>query len=97
MTLADFKKTIELNKLPDNISVFLQALWFDAKGDWNSAHNIAQKDEGNLLYDRIHAYLHRKEGDIFNAKWWYRRINVPFPNISLEAEWEYLVEEYLLK
>ena len=97
MTLADFKKTIEINRLPDNISVFLKALWFDAKGDWEKAHNIAQKDEGNILYDRIHAYLHRKEGDIFNAKYWYRRINNPFPDISLTEEWEILVEEYLLK
>lgn len=97
MTLADFKKSLELNSMPNNISVLLEALWYDAKGDWKAAHNIAQKDEGNYLYDRIHAYLHRKEGDIFNAKYWYKRINIPFPEISLPGEWEILVEEYLLK
>ena len=60
-------------------------------------HQIAQKDEGNYIYDRIHAYLHRKEGDIFNAKYWYTRIKTSFPSISLDQEWANLVEEYLLK
>jgi hypothetical protein len=95
MELTEFKKSLAFEKPPQNIRDLAKALWFDAKGNWEKAHEIAQIDQGNYVYDRIHAYLHRKEGDIFNAKYWYRRINVPFPTESLEEEWERLVEEYL--
>lgn len=95
MEFNEFKKSLSLEKPPENIQILAKALWFDGKGNWKKAHEIAQMDEGNYVYDRIHAYLHRKEGDIFNAKYWYRRINVDFPNESLEKEWEMLVGEYL--
>ncbi|MES2796453.1 MAG: hypothetical protein V4683_10830 [Bacteroidota bacterium] len=95
MTSQEFKKTLLDDFPPKNIADLLEALWYDAKGNWEKAHEIAQKDEGNYIYDRIHAYLHRKEGDIFNAKYWYRRINADFPTESLEKEWEGLVDEYL--
>lgn len=95
MTLTEFHNSLKNNTLPPNMRDPLTALWFDAKNNWEKAHEIAQKEEGNLVYDRIHAYLHRKEGDIFNAKYWYRLINLPFPTISLEKEWENLVIEYL--
>jgi hypothetical protein len=95
MNIEEFKKSIDSNKPPENYSEPLKALWYDGKGDWKMAHQYAQKDEGNLIYDRIHAYLHRKEGDIFNAKWWYNRIKVPFPSIGLRDEWEILVSQYL--
>lgn len=56
----------------------LKALWYDLHGDWDTAHRIVQN-----LYDAhaewIHAYLHRKEGDLGNAKYWYRRSGRPFP------------------
>ncbi len=63
--------------------------------DWEAAHNIAQTKEGTLAYDQLHAYLHRKEGDRFNANYWYRRIGESMPVISLEEEWEVLVERFL--
>lgn len=79
------------NQLPNNQ---LKALWHAKKGNWDRAHEIAQSNEGEYDYDRIHAYLHRVEGDLFNAKWWYRQIGVAFPEISLDEEWQQLVEYY---
>lgn len=73
----------------------MQALWFDGKGDWEAAHNIAQdihSNSGSL----IHAYLHRKEGDEGNAGYWYARAGETYPNVSLQEEWEHLVERFLI-
>ena len=72
----------------------LKALWFDAKGDWEASHNIAQ-DLHNQLGSWIHAYLHRKEGDRFNAGYWYRQANRPFSKLSLEDELKEIVEYVL--
>lgn len=94
MNLAEFKTSLSENQPPAAMNIFLKALWHDANGNWEKAHEITQIDEGNYQYDRIHAYLHRKEGDIFNAKWWYNRIKVPFPSESLDDEWEKLVQMY---
>jgi hypothetical protein len=77
----------------ENIDL-LNALKFDAEGDWEAAHEIAQSNEGNYLYDRLHAYLHRKEGDKFNANYWYQRCKIKYPNCSLSEEWQILKELY---
>ena len=69
----------------------LQALWYDAKGDWNASHNIAQ-DIPSDLGCWIHAYLHRKEGDRYNADYWYGRAGKSYPNATLEEEFQILVE-----
>ncbi|MGB5228804.1 hypothetical protein [Eudoraea sp.] len=69
----------------------LQALWYDLKGNWNASHNIAQDLPSELGY-WIHAYLHRKEGDQFNANYWYRRANRQYPNLTLDEEFKVLVE-----
>ncbi|KAA2216883.1 hypothetical protein [Maribacter flavus] len=69
----------------------LKALWFDAKGDWEASHDIAQEMH-NSLGSWIHAYLHRKEGDRFNAGYWYRQANRPFSKLSLEEELREIVE-----
>ena len=83
------------NKCPDVAwSEGLKALWFDAKGDWEASHTIAQ-DMHSELGSLIHAYLHRKEGDEFNAGYWYKRAHKPFPKISLDTEHQYLVESIL--
>ena len=90
MTLDQFKNTLLESKIPANISPLLQALWYDYKGDWEAWHNIAQIKEGTQEYDRLHAYLHRKEGDQWNANYWYRRAGETMPKLSLEEEWEEL-------
>ncbi|WP_036385434.1 hypothetical protein [Muricauda sp. MAR_2010_75] len=68
----------------------LQALWYDAKGDWEASHDIAQ-DIHTTMGSWIHAYLHRKEGDKWNAGYWYRQAGKPFPEYSLEEELQVLV------
>lgn len=69
----------------------LKALWYDTKDDWEASHDIAQEMH-NDLGSWIHAYLHRKEGDEFNAGYWYRRAGKPFPKISLKEEHQEIVE-----
>ena len=90
-----FKKSLALNYPNMNWSTALKALWYDAKGDWESAHNIAQ-DMHNQIGSWIHAYLHRKEGDEWNAGYWYKQANRHFPHISLEEELKEIVEHVTL-
>jgi hypothetical protein len=97
MTIENFKNTLSESSVPKNFSILLQALWHDAKGDWEAAHNVAQSKEGTLAYDQLHAYLHRKEGDRFNANYWYRRCGENMSKISLDQEWKILVERFLEK
>jgi hypothetical protein len=94
MTFQDFKSSLSQTKPPDGVSELLKAMWFDGKGDWNSAHNIAQDIHGNDG-SWIHAYLHRKEGDLGNASYWYHRAGKPVAKSSLEQEWEQLVKAFL--
>ena len=95
MTYEAFTESITLAKPPTGLHPVLEALWHDAKGYWQRAHDIAQKQEGVAEYDHLHAYLHRKEGDQFNAGYWYRRANVPVFVGPLDEEWQALVVSYL--
>ncbi|MDB5198481.1 MAG: hypothetical protein JWO92_444 [Chitinophagaceae bacterium] len=71
MNLLSFKQSL-INSEPPQGSVYLKALWYDAKADWDKAHKLIQDiEDENAAW--IHAYLHRKEGDISNADYWYRR------------------------
>ncbi len=74
---------------PDGLSPVLAALWHDNRGDWERAHELAQSEDSSQGA-HVHAYLHRKEGDEFNARYWYSRANAPFPDVSLDEEWEQL-------
>ncbi len=94
MTLSEFKATLSENAPPANLDVLLQALWHDANGDWHKAHELAQ-DIANADGSWVHAYLHRKEGDLSNASYWYSRAGRQRPDISLEEEWERIAEEFL--
>jgi hypothetical protein len=94
MTLPEFKSSLNEQNPPEVLSTQLEALWYDGKGDWKSAHNLAD-GPSDKLSARVHAYLHRKEGDIWNADYWYRRSGETRPEISLEEEWEMLVDRIL--
>jgi hypothetical protein len=87
MTLAEFETSLDGKEPPPSLHLALQALWWDAKGDWNRAHQCAQADEGDPSCDWVHAYLHRKEGDTSNAGYWYRRVGKPMVQAPLPEEW----------
>lgn len=90
MTFDSFKASLAKEKSPDQISPLLEALWQDAKGNWQEAHNLTQEiatKEGSW----VHAYLHRKEGDQANAAYWYHKAQKDIPIASIEEEWETLV------
>ncbi|MGB5172760.1 MAG: hypothetical protein WBN11_11625 [Eudoraea sp.] len=78
----------------ENWPLHKKALWWIARGDWNRAHNIAQ-DLDTPLGSWIHAYLHRLEGDRFNSGYWYRLAKKPYPEESLEKEFEFMLIELL--
>lgn len=94
MDIVSFKDSTTSNKPPDEASIYLKSLWYDAKGDWDMAHKLIQDVEDNNA-SWIHAYLHRKEGDIGNAGYWYRRAGKKMPDISLEKEWENIVADLI--
>lgn len=73
---------------PATLSGALRGLWYDARGDWNRAHECAQEETGRDG-SWVHAYLHRKEGDRSNAGYWYARArrSMPVANVTLEVEW----------
>ena len=87
MNLAAFRASLEAESPPVGLSLALQALWHDGRGDFDRAHELAQKGEGGDG-DWVHAYLHRKEGELSNAAYWYWRAKRPAAKAPLEAEWE---------
>ncbi len=96
MDIQFFKQSLSLSKLPQGINVYLEALWEDGRGNWSRSHEIIQDLEDDTAA-WIHAYLHRKEGDIWNADYWYRRANRKRPTVSLEQEWEDIANELLAR
>jgi hypothetical protein len=90
MDVAAFRESLKQAKPPEGLAAALDALWWDAKGNWDKAHEAAQRDEGPDG-SWVHAYLHRKEGDLANAKYWYRRADRPAGYGDSEREWESIV------
>jgi hypothetical protein len=94
MNFQQFIISLGNTSMPPSLKDSLQAMWYDGKGDWTTAHDIAQEihsKEGSW----IHAYLHRKEGDAGNAAYWYHRANQPVCKTSLAQEWEDIVKALL--
>ena len=94
MRFEDFIQSIENQEPPAELSETLTSLWWDKKGDWDLAHSIAQEIP-TVQGSAVHAYLHREEGVLWNADYWYSRAGRVRPEISLEQEWQLLVEEML--
>jgi hypothetical protein len=86
MDLVAFRASLSAAEPPPDLSQALRALWLDARGNWDGAHEAAQAD-GGRAGDWVHAYLHRKEGDPGNAAYWYRRAGKPVCRTSLDEEW----------
>jgi len=94
MDFQEFKSSLSAPSPPSNISEALHALWFDGKGNWEMAHTIAQEIHSETG-SWIHAYLHRKEGDLGNASYWYSRAGKPVAKNSLQEEWEQIIKNLL--
>lgn len=90
MNASEFRETSRQQFPPEGLSVPLAALWWDAKGDWAQAHGLVDELETKDGM-AVHAYLHRKEGSVANADYWYARAGREFYRSELEAEWEALV------
>ncbi|MFP4090827.1 MAG: hypothetical protein ACLFUB_11845 [Cyclobacteriaceae bacterium] len=94
MKFEEFGQSLKQKKPPAQLPPLLKAMWYDAQQDWDKAHDIAQ-DIDNREGAWVHAYLHRKEGDAFNAGYWYRRADKPPFEGSLQQEWEQIVKALL--
>jgi hypothetical protein len=92
MDLETLKNTSKVDEL---LSDHLRALWYDQQGDWDAAHSIVQHME-DLHAMWIHAHLHRKEPDIWNAKYWYRKVGKPYPGeIPFDQEAATILEDLM--
>lgn len=92
--LSEFKTSLTLENPPAGLSIQLKSLWYDGKGNWRKAHDLIDQltDQPSAW---VHAYLHRKEGDSWNADYWYNRARQKRPNVSLDEEWQQLVIAFL--
>ena len=87
MSIAGFRASLAHPAPAATLAPPVAALWWAAKGDWDKAHRIVQ-DETTREAALVHAYLHRVEGDLSNAGYWYRQAGQPLAKDSLETEWE---------
>ena len=94
MNVAAFRLTLSDAAPPAGLSLAVQALWWDGKGDWDRAHQCAQAQD-DTIGAAVHAYLHRKEGDLANARYWYAHAARTPAAGALEAEWAALADELL--
>jgi len=92
--MSDFRASLSGTAPATGLEPPLAALWWAAKGEWDKAHTIVMNEEtADAAW--VHAYLHRVEGDLGNAGYWYRQAGQPAAKDSLEAEWERIVSALL--
>jgi len=94
MSKSLFPESLTHPEPPAHFSVLLKSLWHDKKGDWKKAHDLVDSLPGAEAA-WVHAYLHRKEGDSWNADYWYGRAKKLRPSHTLEEEWEELVSHFI--
>ena len=93
MEKSEINRFLSLVEPKESFSAELKALYYDGKGDWGKSHAMVDDLPGKSAA-RVHAYLHRKEGDLWNADYWYRRSGESRPSLSLDEEWEILLERF---
>ena len=93
--LARFRAGVSAATPAGGLAPALEALWWAARGDWDRAHRCVQGHEGEADCDWVHAHLHRQEGDLDNARYWYGRAGKPFPDPSLTDEWDRIADALL--
>jgi hypothetical protein len=94
MTLAAFRASLSTPEPPPGLAAPLAALWHAGRGDWDRAHRIAMDSKGRDAA-WVHAYLHRQEGDLDNARYWYRKARRPEATGTLDEEWAGIVAALL--
>jgi hypothetical protein len=96
MDFSEFKLSLKKEVCPQGLNIYARALWLEGRGQWEQSHELIQD-----LTDRnaalIHAYLHRKEGDQWNANYWYSRAQAKPCQFSLQEEWDELAKEFITK
>ena len=95
MTIDELRASLDQEAPPASLSPLVKALWWDAKGNFDRAHEIAQDEEAGQEAAWVHAYLHRKEGDRDNAGYWYGRARQRAPEGSSDEEWRQIATELL--
>ncbi len=94
MTLDEFKASLASDTAPTGISEELRGLWLSAKDGWESGHVVVQEIEtADAAW--VHAHLHRIEGDLANAGYWYRRAGRPACQDALDLEWDQIATTLL--
>ncbi|WP_437921679.1 hypothetical protein [Sphingobacterium sp. LRF_L2] len=94
MVYEDFIHSIESDSIPSGLSIQLQALWYEAKGEWEKGHDLIDHLTDSTSA-HVHAYLHRVEGDLWNARYWYSKAKKTEFKGDLKTEWEALVKMLL--
>jgi hypothetical protein len=95
-SFAEYRSSLSGDAPPITLPPLLKALWWDGRGDWARAHEIAQ-DELGPDAAWVHAYLHRTEGDAGNAAYWYRQAGKPMCSSNLQDEWQQIVKHLLAR
>jgi hypothetical protein len=95
MRAEEFKSSVSGSVPSPTLTPALEALWWAAKDDWTRAHEMVTEhlDDGDCAW--VHAHLHRVEGDLPNAQYWYRRARQPVEGGELQAEWDTIAEALL--
>lgn len=94
MTFSAFQDSLSQSQPPEGVSPYLASLWWEGKGNWQRAHDIIEHlDTDTAAW--VHAYLHRREGDTGNARYWYSRAGRKLPALSLAEEWAAIVNELI--
>ncbi|MBI2734970.1 MAG: hypothetical protein HYX38_00220 [Rhodospirillales bacterium] len=96
-TIEAFRSSVSAVTPPAGVGPALEALWWLKRGDWDRAHKCVQGHEGEADCDWVHAHLHRQEGDMSNAQYWYRRADKPVSGVSLQDEWSEIVTAMLAR
>jgi len=87
MTLTDFKASLQNDTPPAGLNRALEALWHAGKGNWDASHDLTQgQDDKDVFW--VHAHLHREEGDLSNANYWYGKSGRAMSSKSLQEEWD---------
>jgi hypothetical protein len=95
VTPVAFKSSLAKPKPPAGLAPALMALWWAGKDAWDKAHAIVMDADADKDRAWVHAYLHRLEGDLPNARYWYRQAGKPVATGALDAEWTAMLETLL--